>query len=76
MADEFAGVWVSGRRWVTRWPDTRLLPSGCPDYVLIEDPSHQRDQEVRDLFIRCEKSSVHGGKTQAGSWVFYRTGAF
>ncbi|MEO5970963.1 MAG: hypothetical protein ABIQ95_13625, partial [Bdellovibrionia bacterium] len=58
MADELAGTWIAGRRWVTRWPDTRLLPLDCPDYVLVEDPSNQKEKEVLELISRCESKAV------------------
>jgi len=76
MADELAGTWISGRRWATRWPDTRLLPLDCPGYILIEEPTPEREKEVQALFSRCGgprgERIAQATIQRAGGWVLYR----
>ncbi len=66
-ADELTGPWLAGRKWVSRWPDTTLLPGGCPDYwVVLNTP----ESEKARLFIQKCNSPVLFWKKD--NWSIYR----
>ena len=70
MADDLAGTWVAGRRSIMRWPETSLLPFGCPNFILIQNTdfkqnvrqqSFPRGKEILDIARRCGDSSGNSG---------------
>jgi uncharacterized membrane protein len=56
VADELAGTWVAGRKWVTRWPEIHLLPNQCPDYILVKhsESGTLTEMGVKALMNRCQ----------------------
>ena len=58
VADELAGPTVSGRKTITRWPDTRFHIDGCPDLILLREPlSKPAQSDLDSLFKKCHKSN-------------------
>jgi hypothetical protein len=56
VADDLAGPWIAGRRFVTRWPETTLLPQQCPDFILVRNSESGTltERGVRTIMSRCE----------------------
>jgi uncharacterized membrane protein len=76
MADDLAGPWVSGRKWVARWPDAALLPGQCPDYWVIQ-VSQSRPNEGQDRILNQFGSCFSVGQTleelyRSPSWSVFR----
>jgi uncharacterized membrane protein len=53
IADELAGPWVSGRKWVTRWPDTFFLHNPCPDFIVIRMPTPPAKEKLEQFLHKC-----------------------
>jgi hypothetical protein len=60
VADELAGTWVAGRKWVTRWPDLRLLPGQCPQYIVSRHTQSrvQLELEIANVLKNCQEQPV------------------
>jgi hypothetical protein len=83
VADELAGPWIAGRQWVTRWPDTGILPSQCPHLVLVQHAERGTliERGVQSLMTRCESGvstpirnadlKVPQALWREGSWSIY-----
>lgn len=83
MADDLAGPWVSGRKWVARWPDAALLPGGCADYWVIQgnrSDSQEGRNRILHLFPDCfrQNAEISVGQLgieniyQSSSWAVFR----
>jgi hypothetical protein len=91
VADELAGTWVAGRQWITRWPDTTLIPNQCPQFILVRNSEFGTLTElgVRTILNRCESQQkepkinadlmipvpVWRSGPKNGAWSMYRVNA-
>jgi hypothetical protein len=85
-SDELTGTWLAGRAWATRWPDTRLLPDQCPDYIIVKfsENGTLTELSVQTLTSQCTSRSglaIHNSDMivpkpiwREGDWSIYRVG--
>ena len=59
-ADDAAGPGVANRQWISRWPDTHLLPNECPQYVLVRGVAKNTLGEIglKNLVSRCQRGTL------------------
>lgn len=55
VSDELGGAWVANRRFVTRWPELKLLPAECPDYAFLklDEIENEPGSPWRNLLLKC-----------------------
>jgi hypothetical protein len=56
VAEDLAGTWIAGRKNVTRWPETVILPNQCPEFIIVRRSESGTLSElgVRSIMTRCE----------------------
>jgi hypothetical protein len=72
MADELAGPLLASRKWITRFPDTWVIPGGCPDYLLLQGMDADKTAQIDRLQKKCGKVLSPLNESQdSGAWRLF-----
>lgn len=67
IATELSRTWIWGRKSVTRWPDTELIPNHCPDRVVILESEAKIFQKV---LSKCPMTLLQSKQICSfGDWI-------